>query len=80
MSSTVRETKLKVLEGKALTRCVGRLSYEIVDDVRCEIAREYAKSRTTHTDFPLGNNLGFAAAILKQVDYIPLNNNSEAEV
>lgn len=79
MPSTVGESTLKALEGKRLERCVGRPSYESVDETRREIAREYAKAKTTHTDFPLGKKLGFAAAILKHDDYITLHNKLEAD-
>ena len=79
MPSTVGESTLKALEGKRLERCVGRPSYEAVDETRREIAREYAKAKTTHTDFPLGKKLGFAAAILKPTDYVTLHNKLETD-
>ena len=79
MPSTVGEATLKALEGKRLIRCVGRPTYITVDDTRREIAREYAKAKTTHTDFPLGQKLGFAAAILNPIDYIKLHNKLEPE-
>lgn len=79
MPSTAGESTLKALEGKRLDRCVGRPSNESVDETRREIAKEYAKAKTTHTDFPLGKQLGYAAAILKPTDYIPLHNKLEAD-
>ena len=62
-----------------MERCVGRPSFEAVDETRREIGREYAKKKTTHTDFPHGKQLGFAAAILKPNDYITLHNKVEAD-
>ena len=79
MSWTVRETMLKALEGKQSNQCVGRSSYKVVDKTRREIARDYVKAQTTHTNFPFGSKLGFAAAILKPVDYICLHNNAKAD-
>jgi hypothetical protein len=79
MASTVRETTLKALEGKKLKRCVGRPSYESVNETRREIAREYAKAKTTHIDFPLGNKFGYTAAILNPSDYIRIHNNAQAD-
>ena len=75
MSSTVRETMLKALEGKR----VGRSSYKVVDKTHRAIARDYVKAQTTNTNFPLGSIFGFAAAILKPVDYICLHNNTKAD-
>ena len=59
MLSKVGEATLKALEGKRLNRCVGRPTYISVDDTRREIAREYTKDKTTHTDFPLGKKTRF---------------------
>ena len=79
MPSTVGEATLKALEGKRLNRCVGRPTYISVVDTRRKIAREYAKAKTTHTDFPLAKKLGFTAAILKPIDYINLHNKLEPD-
>ncbi len=73
MQSTVGKTTIKALVGKRLEHCVGRPSYEAVEETRHEIAREYAKAKTL-MDFPLGKKLGFAAAILKPTDYVTLHN------
>jgi len=68
--SSAREATLTALEGKRLTRVLGRPTIKSVKKTRKEIAAEYAKAKTTHQDFPLGTRFGFAAAILSSTAYI----------
>ncbi len=68
--SAVREATLTSLEGKRLTRVLGRPTIKSVKKTRKEIAADYAKAKTTHDSFPLGSRFGFAAAILPTTTYI----------
>ena len=68
--SAVREATLTSLEGKRITRVLGRPTIKSVKQTRKEIAAEFAKAKTTHESFPLGSRFGYAAAILPSTTYI----------
>ena len=68
--SAVREATLTSLEGKRITRVLGRPTIKSVKQTRKEIAAEFAKAKTTHEAFPLGSRFGYAAAILPSATYI----------
>ena len=72
--SSVREATISTLEGKRLTRVLGRPTIKSVKLTRKEIGAEYAKAKTTHEDFPLGTRFGFAAAVLSTDAYIAAHN------
>ena len=68
--SGVREATISSLEGKRLTRHLGRPTTAAAKKTRGEIGAEYAAAKTTHEDFPLGSRFGFAAAVLKPYQFI----------
>ena len=72
--SAIRETTITSLDGKRLTRVLGRPTIKSVKKTRKEIGAEFAKAKTTHPFFPLGTRFGFAAAILNTKTYIAAHN------
>ena len=70
----IHETTITSLDGKRLTRVLGRPTIKSVKKTRKEIGAEFAKAKTTHNSFPLGTRFGFAAAILKTKTYIAAHN------
>ena len=68
--SLVREATISSLEGKRLTRVLGRPTIKSAKLIHKEIGAEYAKAKTTHNSFPLGTRFGFATAILTADTYI----------
>ena len=77
--SSVREATISTLEGKRLTRVLGRPTIKSVKLTRKEIGAEYAKAKTTHKDFPLGTRFGFAAAVLGTELYIAAHNKANPD-
>ena len=78
--SLARKATLTALEGKQLTRVLGRPTIKSVKKTRKEIAAEYAKAKTTHEHFPLGTRFGFAAAILSTSAYIAAHDKANPEI
>ena len=77
--SSVREATISTLEGKRLTRVLGRPTIKSVKLTRKEIGAEYAKAKTTHKAFPLGTRFGFAAAVLRTELYIAAHNKANPD-
>ena len=77
--SSAREATISTLEGKRLTRVLGRPTIKSVKLTRKEIGAEYAKAKTTHNDFPLGTRFGFAAAVLSTDLYIAAHNKTNPD-
>ena len=57
---------LKSLQGNLLTRHHGRPTFKSVAKTRKEVAQGYAKAKTSHTAFPMGNKFGIPEA--KELD------------
>jgi len=72
--STTRDAALKAFQGASLTRHVGRPTLKGVSQTRNEISAAYAKAKTQHDSFPMGERFGFAAAIMRPKKYIRLHN------
>ena len=66
----MRETTLRALQGATLTRRPGRPTLKGVQATRNEISSAYAKAKTSHEDFPMGERFGYAAAVMKTRKYI----------
>jgi hypothetical protein len=77
--SSAREATLTALEGKQLTRVLGRPTIKSIKKIRKEIAAEYAKAKTTHRHFPLRTRFGFAAAVLSTSAYITAHDKANPE-
>ena len=58
----------------ALSRKPGRPTLKRVSETRNEISAAYAKAKTSHDDFPMGERFGFAAAVMRPKKYIRLHN------
>ena len=76
---SVRKATISTLEGKWLTRVVGRPTIKIMKLTRKEIGAEYAKAKSTHKGFPLGTRFGFAVAVLVMDLYIATHNKANPE-
>ena len=72
--SSAHKATLTVLEGKRLTRVLGRPTIKSVKKTRKEITAEYTKAKITHKSFPLGTRFGFAAVILSLSTCIAVHN------
>ena len=72
--SSVREATLTSLEGKQLTRVLGRLTIGSIRKTQKEMAAEYVKVKTTHKHFSLGAHFVFTAAILNTKIYSAVHN------
>ena len=79
-NAAVRESTLKSLQGSTLTRHHGRPTYKSVAKTRKEVAQGYAKAKTSHSAFPMGNKFGMAAAVLKTRWYIKMHNTAAANI
>ena len=79
-AASAREQAIVALEGVRLPRMLGRPTLKTVNKMRKAIAAEYAKAKTTHPDFPLGEKFGFSAAVLKTHNYISKHNAHAANV
>ena len=79
-AASAREQAIVALEGVRLPRMMGRPTLKIVNKLRKAIAAEYAKAKTTHPSFPMGEKFGFSAAILKDYTYISKHNAHAANV
>ena len=73
-NAAVRKSKIKSLQGSMLTRHHGRPTFKIVAKTRKEVAQGYAKAKTSHSAFPIGQKFGMASAVLKTRWFINLHN------
>ena len=80
MNAAVRELTLKSLQGSTLTRYHGRPTFKSVTKTRKEVAQGYAKAKTSHFVFPMGNKFGMAAAVLKTHWFIEMHNTAAANI
>ena len=71
---------LKSFQGNTLTQHHGRPTYKSVAKTRKEVAQGYAKAKTSHSAFPMGNKFGMAAAVLKTRWYIEMHNTAAANI
>ena len=74
MSSAVREATVKSLEGTTITRRHGRPTFAGVNGTRDELTAIFAKAKTSHPEFPLGERFGFAPAVMKGAKFVKLHN------
>ena len=79
-NAAVREATLKSLQGSTLTRHHGRPTYKNVETTRKEVAQAFAKAKTSHNGFPMGDKFGMAAAVLKNRKFINLHNTPAATI
>ena len=79
-NAAVWESTLKALQGNTLTRHHGRPTFKSVVKTRKEVAQGYAKAKTSHSAFPMGNKFGMAAAVLKTRWYIEMHNLAAANI
>ena len=70
MSTTARATTIRALEGATLTRKPGRPTFKNVGATRNELSSHYAKAKTSHPAFPVGDRLGLAAAVMKPKKFV----------
>ena len=70
----MQETTLRVLQGATLTTRPGRPTLKSVSKTRNEISAAFAKAKTSHKDFPMGERFGYAAAVMKPRKFIRLHN------
>ena len=79
-NAAVRESTLKSLQGNTLTWHHGHPTFKSVAKARKEVAQGYAKAKTSHSAFPMGNKFGMAAAVLKTRWYIEMHNTAAANI
>ena len=70
MSTSVRKQTMKALEGEMVTRMPGRPTFKNVNQTRNKLAAIYAETKTTHPNFPYGEQFGYAVAIMKPTAFI----------
>ena len=70
----MRKAIIKSLQGSMLTRHHGRPTFKSVEKTRKEVAQAFAKAKTWHRAFPMGNKFGIVAAVLKIRRFVNLHN------